>query len=165
VIDVESVIMLEQLVTRTLPGRIRGFELHDVRTGELTPRLTGRAQSATCVFCKKTVATWKGRPATKRNPKGMITPLSLFIAIRDHTPGCAEAWMWGVLARWAIGHGTDQERTAITTWRERDCMTDPRRGDAAAMPRVFDRLPHPPGSEVAQELEVALIAISRLWEP
>ncbi|MEO8550984.1 MAG: hypothetical protein ABI678_13455 [Kofleriaceae bacterium] len=158
-------LVLEQLVSRTLPGRIRGFELHDVRTGTLDTRLTGRAQSARCVFCKKTVATWKARPSPKRNPKGMVTPLSLVAAVRDHLPGCAEGWMWSVLARWAIGHATDAERAAVATWRERDCAGDPRRGDAAAMPRVFDRLPHPPGSEVAQELEVALISISRLWDP
>ncbi len=162
-IDVESVIALQHLVTQTRPGRVRGFELHDVRTGQLDGRLTGRAQSATCMFCHRTVASWKGRPSPKRNPKGMLVPDVLDAAIRDHTPACAEAWMWTVLARWSTGFATDAERAAITTWRERDFMADPRRPHAPQMALVFDRLPHPPGSEVAQELEVALIAISRLW--
>lgn len=164
-IDVDSVITLERLVAGTQPGRIRGFELHDVRTGAADATLTGRAQSATCVFCKKTVATWKSRPSSKRNPKGMVTPLSLLVAVRDHTPDCAESWMWSVLARWAIGHASEAERAAVTIWRERDCMGDPRRSNGVVMPKVFERLPHPPGSDVAQELEVALIAISRLWDP
>jgi hypothetical protein len=163
-IDVDSVLVLHQLVSRTLPRRIRGFELHDVRTGEPDARLTGRAQSATCLFCKKTVASWKGRPPAKRNPKGMLVPAALDTAMRDHTPECAEAWMWSLLARWSTGFATDVEQAAIATWRERDFMVDPRRPHAANMARVFDRLPQPPGSELVQELEVALIAISRMWD-
>lgn len=33
------------------------------------------------------------------------------------------------------------------------------------LPGIFDSLPQPPGSDMAQNLEVALIAISRMWTP
>jgi len=58
-----------------------------------------------------------------------------------------------VLARWSTGFASPSETLAITTWRDR-------------FPRVelvFDRLPAPPSSEIALNLEVALIQISRMW--
>ena len=146
-------VLLHLIENRRLTA-VPEFELRDVRTETLDVRITGRAQSATCVFCRKTLVSWRARPASKRRTP--LVPLSLEHAISDHTPACAEAWLWSVLARWSTGFASPAERDAIALWRERDFGAE-----AAAL---FDRLPQPPGSEVAQEIEVALIAISRTWQ-
>ena len=163
-VDVELVHVLYQLVTGTRRMAVPGFELRDLATSEVQPRVTGRAQSATCVFCRKTIAAWRARarPARPRAPLPM--PVALAAAIAEHQPACAEQWMWSVLARWAIGFATPEEHAAITAWRERHVDEGAWRR-APALVDVFARLPQPPGSEMAQQLEVALIAISRLWEP
>jgi len=151
VTSTETIIMLRHMIAGTRITRVPGFELHDVKTHERDRSITGRAQSATCVFCSRTLVSWPGRPATRRNPNAM--PDALEVAIRTHTPGCAEQWMWTALARWSTGFATPEEAAVIVTWRER----------FPAAEAVFARLPARPHSELAQDLEVALIQISRLW--
>jgi hypothetical protein len=148
-----AVVLLHMIENRRLTA-VPEFELRDVRTETLDVRITGRAQAATCVFCRKTLVSWRARPASKR--RSSLVPRALEQAIATHTPSCAEAWLWSVLARWSTGFATAAERDAIAIWRERDFGAD-----AAAL---FDRLPQPPGSDVAHEIEVALIAISRAWQ-
>jgi hypothetical protein len=154
-IDLDPVFVLAHLLATTRQGPIPGFELRDVKSGALDLRVTGRPQAATCLFCRKTIASWKGRPAGKRTTRMRALPKSLDAAMREHTPACSEAWLWGVLSRWSTGFATPFERRSIETWRARFVRVE----------TMFARLPHPPGSDIAQELEVALIAISRLWDP
>jgi hypothetical protein len=137
------------------------YELQDVRNGKIDKQITGRAQSATCVFCRRTVTSWGARPASKR--RALSIPESLVFAIGVHTPSCAERWLWTVLSRWSIGLASEAEAKAILVWRDRNYGLDSRRR-SLGVAAMFDRLPHPPGSPIAQEIEVALIAISRLWQ-
>jgi len=153
-VKARSAVVLLHLIENRRLTVVPEFELNDVRTNSVDVRITGRAQSATCVFCRKTLVSWRARPASKR--RTALVPRALELAIATHTPSCAEAWLWSVLARWSTGFASSAERDAIAIWRERDFGAD-----AAAL---FDRLPQPPGSEVAQEIEVALIAISRTWQ-
>jgi hypothetical protein len=164
-IELWLVVELFHRAADTRPSRVPGFELHDIATGALDARVTGRAQSATCLFCRKTLVTWPARARLPRARTSAPIPQALRRAEHEHTPACAEAWMWALLARWAIGHATELERRSVETWREIHFApamigvhhTPPSMAD------IFERLPQPPSSQVAQELEVALIAISRLW--
>lgn len=143
--------MLHHMIAGTRITRVPGWGLHDVKSHVRDRGITGRAQAATCLFCNRTLVSWPGRPATRRNPHAM--PDALEAARRTHTPGCAEGWMWTALARWSIGFATSEEASAIATWRER----------FPAAEAVFSRLPAPPHSERAHDLEIVLILISRLW--
>lgn len=68
--------------------------------------------------------------------------------------------MWRMLAKWSTGLASPDEERAILQWRERyvDGVLS-----RAGLRDVFSRLPAPPGSDVAQEIEVALLAIARVW--
>jgi hypothetical protein len=151
VTSTETIIMLHHMIAGTRITRVPGFEVHDVKSRARDHGITGRAQAATCLFCNRTLVSWPGRPATRRNPRS--TPEALEAATRTHTPGCAEQWMWTALARWSTGFATPAEAAAIATWREQ----------VSAAEAVIARLPAPPHSELAHALEVVLILISRIW--
>lgn len=158
-IDVEVAIWLVHLVGNTRVGSVAGYELHDLKTHELDTRITGRAQYATCVCCRKTIATWKARPFAMRTLQNKL-PAYADAQLRAHSPACVEDWMWRMLAKWSTGLASPDEERAVLQWRERyiDGVLS-----RAGMRDVFSRLPAPPGSEVAQEIEVALLAIARVW--
>ena len=91
---------------------------------------------------------------------------------------CSAAWLRLTVARWATKQLTDEETWWFDRWREkhakphvppekRDWQHDPYNRIPPELADLFDvtRLPHPPGSETALALEIALIAISRVWWP
>ncbi|HEY0252116.1 MAG TPA: hypothetical protein VGC41_11355 [Kofleriaceae bacterium] len=158
-IDVEVAIWLVHLVGRTRVGVVAGYELHDVKTHALDTKITGRAQYATCITCRKTIASWRARPFAMRSRANKLDP-NVEAQLRAHSPACVGDWMWRILAKWSTGFASAEESEAIVLWRERYVEGVLSR---ANMRDVFTRLPAPPGSEIAQEIEVALIAISRLW--
>ncbi|MFT3695754.1 MAG: hypothetical protein QM831_21635 [Kofleriaceae bacterium] len=158
-IDTEVAIWLVHLVAQTRVGVVPGYDLHDVKTHALDSKITGRAQYATCISCKRTIATWRARPFAMRTRANKLEP-AIETLLRAHSPACVEDWMWRMLAKWSTGFATPAEVHAIAMWRERYVDGVMSRKN---MRDVFSRLPAPPGSEIAQEIEVALLAIARVW--
>lgn len=95
-------------------------QLFDTKSNALSePQyLSGKPQSARCIFCNKTVAAW-GKLPKRKTQRGLWSehPAALESAIKQHTPKCVEEWAWRKLSRWQLGACRSQaEHAAIDSW-------------------------------------------------
>lgn len=148
------------------------FELRDTKSGLwVGGTVTGQAQAMRCKFCKKQVASWPSMPKNKKSKGRINWPDPLTNALHGHIEKCAYEWLRIVIAKESTGFLTDIECKHYHEWMQ-TCMKPPNERDRDyrdynTRPRelepLFKNNPHPPGSDMAQNLEVALIAISRMW--
>ncbi len=143
-------------------------QLFDTKTGRFDgARITGRAQNARCIYCNKQIASWgvvggKAKRHQAANGGGRYIPQAFEDAHHKHTDACAEAWLWGKLARWSTRQlASDAERIVIESWRYKLERRIVRAGDWDApvirnILAMFDRLPTT-DMEVVQAIELGLI--------
>ena len=140
------------------------FQLFDMKTRELDEGITGRAQSARCIYCNKTITSWGAAPKGKKSKsrsRGDV-PDALAEASETHSVPCAETWLWAVLARWAIDANKSRpERDGVFSWH-RDILARNRRddghwryGDDRFIIDMFSRLPSR-DPEVLQSIELGV---------
>lgn len=142
------------------------YELRDIRSGEYVGiKLSSRAQSVRCSFCRKTLASWPAR--TKRRSSGSM-PDALQKIYSDHLPKCSHDWARSVVIRWALGTASNEEHNAVVELRKRYHVTqvladmgwrDQRDSEIAR--RLFDNLPQRVDSEFVHYLEITLHEIHR----
>lgn len=127
----------------------------------------GRAQSVVCKFCNKQVGAW---PSHAKKSKDSTWPDPMLSALYEHMPLCARRWLRTTLSRWHTNQMSPDDEAKVFRWTHQHMKS---RGDRDSLyynqiPKeldgIFDNLPEPPGHPVTQELEVMLIATSRLWE-
>lgn len=146
------------------------YILRDQRTGVVDTEFTNKAQNAACVFCRKVIASWKAKPRKGKQMKRWT--FSLPKELKDlevtHIKDCAIKWMWAELSKWSTGIDTTRA-ASIVKWRDdlRKRQKDYEGYEINGQPTlyrallsVFDRLPHPPGSEMALNLEESLVNIA-----
>lgn len=150
------------------------YRVKDLKSGEWSD-LDGKPKSAVCTFCRKTLETSRKQRVQQKLPH-QIEPFKDQTKILAHVQPCALRYLREQLSLWSTGQMRADEHEVVKKWRKerltprrRDDMWGAfemhnRADDLVDLARVFDVLPQPPGSDMALNLEVALVAISRLYE-
>lgn len=156
-----------------LDGNLRDIELFiikDIKTNEIVQELSKKAQSLTCIFCKKTIHAWKAG----RGPKTIrlwwdddVTNQLMNIHLRP----CGERWLNDVLCRWSTGLGTAGEAAAIIKWLEHYKQFRPAthsyeewKATCSWFRHNLDTLPGAPGSLWAEAVETFLNGIYEVYQ-
>lgn len=137
----------------------------DTKTKKTTTDVTGRAQSAVCVYCNKQIVAWgKIKPAKNR----LGPPPSARIVIEEHGVTCGEDWAWRTLAAFSTDVMMAENQVKVSAWMKKilksasQLATDVEREIA----KMFDMLPAPIGSEKANYIHLWIETMNWLrWEP
>jgi hypothetical protein len=151
------------------------YYLRNIKQQKITGiTVTGHAQSVHCRFCGKQFGTLPQRARSQRGAKSWRhSSGTLWALLNLHLDACAYQWMRSVLCRWSTGQLTRDEHDHVVAWQKKH-MASARTDDGPYERReripheltgIFDNLPEPPGHPMPQALEVALVAISRMWVP
>lgn len=133
----------------------------DTKRKTVSGIVTGRPQGAICVYCDKQLCSWgQMKKNARTSSAGRDAPYSVMAAVDAHSWTCAETWAWMTLSRVAIEIASLEERIAVAEWRV-SLGKYARYGTAstARLLRMFERLPSPPGSEIATTIEVSLRSV------
>lgn len=151
------------------------YQLRNIQQKTFTGiTVTGHAQSIHCKFCGRQIGVLPARPKNKRgHNKSVFAPQALYDITNAHLEPCALVWLRATLCRWSTGLLSIDEHDHVVAWqkkhmspvRETDGPYERRDRIPHELDGIFDNLPEPPGHPMAQALEVALVAISRLWVP
>jgi hypothetical protein len=131
----------------------------DTQKKTIGASLTGRAQGAICIYCDRQIAAWgKVAPGKSGNHRRYNIPGVLKDAIVTHCHPCAEQWIWKTLARWSTEIMETDEARAVGKWRR---QLEPRAYDLERrILRMFDRLPSPMGTAIADAVDVSIAGIA-----
>lgn len=161
------------------------YRLRDTKSGEMSYEVTGRAQSAICVFCRKQVAAWGKMTPSKRhvNKRWSIQAPEILQELKStyyndnkkkkcakpHVPQCAMDWLRVLLCRWSTEMATPDECTVIGEWRH--AYLNPKTLDDSdhwhRYPRfwigLFDDLPTPINHEKTLCVEAMLLGLAKIY--
>ena len=146
----------------------RMFILKDIKTHQESASINGRAQSATCMFCKRTVYAWPKLKKKQHSRSGYSLDRNSMDRLDEHAPPCVGRWLLSMLCKWSTRTGTAAEIGGVDVWKK-ERMT-PKSDSyydriAPCLVGCFNNLPQPPDSKMALYLEIGLIGISKiLWE-
>lgn len=140
---------------------------------DVVTAINGKAQNVSCVFCRKMVASWPGsvkaRKSSRQNRRNQWPNSGEIQKALEHSKICAVDWLVRELSKWSTGIDTTKD-FQIREWRRRleKIENDPNLDTIwysrpTLLLKVFKTLPQPPDSEMALNLEVGLIGVSRLW--
>ena len=166
-------------VIRPAPYMWNYFLLRDIRSGQLSEEITGRAQSAACGFCRRVVCQWPkvANPNSKRRHGGRVSnPLVDVLLAKTtstHVEKCASEWLLATLCRWSTGTASQDVHNAVVAWRAEYMMPD-READKKygiwahgysipwELRGIFERLPRPVSDDFVAHLEAVLSSLSRV---
>lgn len=143
----------------------------DTNTRELSAELTARPSGALCVYCEKQLCAWgkihKKRKGGRFNRYNLPTKLEqqLDRAIEEHVYPCATEWIWRTLAEYSTEVMQAFHRIAVHKW-----MLDIKKAAKtnvleAKLARMFDFLPAPMGSDMANRIELIFVTLNSLrWD-
>lgn len=129
--------------------------LRDIVNAKVAGVFTNRAQSATCLFCRKTLVTWK--KGTSRDARQRTLPVK-------HLKTCARQWIADTMCAYSCESMNIDRRIIVARYiskRTREWDAGPYyQRKPMGWDKFIESLPQPAYSTMALYLEISLVAIS-----